>query len=323
MRSCAFLLLLSSDPHSDFDCAMRNLGVQFTASLQPFRPQSSLQQIGDAFQGSAQSGSCVVSLPAGHFPTATSRFVQAPIRTAAGAVTVYVDPVHGSDATGDGTITNAFATLPPALSATRAATGSGDSIVIRAATIYNASTLVLTQEDAGLSMQSYPGEEAWISGGVLLKNLQWQPVSINSSDRWPFVKDSSVFHDWEFGSPASFRAADALIWEDCAAGCTANATAGGQCLAWTWFDLNSGGWSKGCWWRIDGRAPLYGKGGCVSARRQSGLNVWSASLAGRGIASIPGLRASDGTRLIRSGGRGIGRAGCMKSITLIIAGTAA
>ena len=233
-------------------------------------------------------------------PTAaTSRFTHPPLPRARG-VTLYVDPQHGSDAAGNGSLAAPYASLPPALAATRAAPGSGDVIFVRAGTIYNASTLVITPEDEGLAISAFPGEEAWVSGGVPLEGLAWAPIHVNASDRWPLMNASSVFRDSEVGGPASFRAADALTWEGCSAGCVANATAGGACSAWTWFDLNNGGWSKGCWWRIDGRAPLYGKGGCVSARRQGGANVWAASLAGRGLARLPGLRAADGTRLIRA-----------------------
>jgi len=287
------------DPHSDFDCKFRTLGVEFAAFLQPFRSPSSFKEILDAFQGSA-ADDCIVGIP-NITSNTSSRFFQRPLTVeSAGTITVYVDPVHGSDDTGNGAIDSPFKSLPPALAATRASPGAGDTILIRNGTLYNASTLVLNTGDRGLTVASYPGEEAWLSGGIPLNELTWAPWNINLTIPWEEVAQTSAFHDWEFGGPSSFKAPDAENWEACQSSCVKNSsTAAGSCAAWTWFDLNSGTWSKGCWWRVDGQAPMYAKGGCVSGRKGTGKNIWSASLVGLGIKDIPGLRLNGG-RLVRA-----------------------
>ena len=64
-----------------------------------------------------------------------------------------------------------------AISDTRA---DGDMIVLRSGIHYITTTVALTPSDSGLVIQNYPHEEAWVSGGKLLKDLQWTSTSTPS-----------------------------------------------------------------------------------------------------------------------------------------------
>jgi hypothetical protein len=52
------------------------------------------------------------------------------------------------------------------------------SQVLRGGVHYITDQLVLTHEHSHLHMLGYPGEEASVSGGVELTNLQWKPYNV-------------------------------------------------------------------------------------------------------------------------------------------------
>ena len=78
-----------------------------------------------------------------------------------------------------GTLAKPFATLQRAQQAARQKRGD---VFLRGGTYYLPATLVFTAQDSGtqdapLIFQNYQGEKAVVSGGVRLKDLDWQPYT--------------------------------------------------------------------------------------------------------------------------------------------------
>ena len=83
---------------------------------------------------------------------------------------VFVDPSHGSDETGKGTVSSPFATVRRALAAVRAG-ASPPSVWLREGTYFE--QINVTAADSGVTIASYPGERAVVSGGFDLGKLTW------------------------------------------------------------------------------------------------------------------------------------------------------
>ena len=178
MRGLLPLLLLAAPALADkgsFDCLARALAIEFSAKANPTLSAAQLQSLADGLNGSPEKASdCNVTVPAellaarAHIP----RFRAFPLPTA--GASFYVDPVAGSDAAA-GTVSAPFLTVARALAATRAA-GGANSIILRGGTHLVDATLTLTGADSGLAIQSFPGEEPWLSRGVPLAGLAWAPL---------------------------------------------------------------------------------------------------------------------------------------------------
>ena len=95
------------------------------------------------------------------------------------AANYYVSPT-GNDAN-PGTLAQPFATLQRAQQAARKVAGrEAVTVEVRAGTYYLPETLVLTGTDSGTKAapvvyQAYQKEQPVISGGILMRNLKWQP----------------------------------------------------------------------------------------------------------------------------------------------------
>lgn len=161
-------VLVASDRNS-FDCAMRNLAVEFAAAQNPSLSNAKMTQIADALNGSPEKAAgCVVTVPPAlaSARAAVPRFGVFPLPTVGTAAgTFYVDYVRGSDSN-DGSQGAPFKTVAAAVAATRAG-GGGGAIVLRGGTHYLAAQIDLTAADSGLAVSAYPGEEAWLSRGVV------------------------------------------------------------------------------------------------------------------------------------------------------------
>eukprot|EP01060_Flectonema_neradi_P033223 TRINITY_DN550_c0_g1_i1.p1 TRINITY_DN550_c0_g1~~TRINITY_DN550_c0_g1_i1.p1 ORF type:complete len:848 (+),score=215.29 TRINITY_DN550_c0_g1_i1:43-2586(+) len=82
----------------------------------------------------------------------------------------YVDYEKGSDSN-DGSQSRPFKTVGKAVTASRSS--STKTILLRKGIHFLPDTINLSQEDSGLTIQNYNGEEAWMSGGVELQT-NWQ-----------------------------------------------------------------------------------------------------------------------------------------------------
>ena len=158
-----------------FDCKMRQMAMDFARKIQPFRSQEHFQEIADALNGAQEAQNCNVSAPdmknkhkekAPTFPIPTKGNV------------FYVDANKGSN-TNPGTIDKPFETIVKAIFSARAA-GQYSTIILRAGTFYQSEVLELTSADKGLTIQNYPNEEVWISGGKVI-TPQWEKYDVDRS----------------------------------------------------------------------------------------------------------------------------------------------
>lgn len=201
---------LSRADQASLTCPLRQIGLDFAVSLQPWRPLAAFQAIADALNGAPESSNCSVTpwLSAGfqrsgdspHHAT-SNRAGLLPLPQwpdAEGGVVVFVDPspFRGSDETGDGSEQSPFLSLRRALAAVRqarAAAGIRDArqapqttLVLRRGTFYLGS-----EEQGGGPLQLGPGDSritfaaesppdeagqpaVFISGGVPLTGVAWQ-----------------------------------------------------------------------------------------------------------------------------------------------------
>ena len=186
------MLPLASPPHPS---PVRLLLLSYANIIQPFRPPSTFQQIADALNGDPEKApGCDIdaelrrqSLSLG--TPGASQFIQRAVLPSTN--TFYADPVTGNDAN-NGSLAFPFKTIGAALAASRAAPGN-DTILLRAGTFYQASTIVLGTADSGLTIQSYPGEEAWVSGATPLGNLSWTPFNVNASS-WALYPSTNALN---------------------------------------------------------------------------------------------------------------------------------
>ena len=312
----ALLLALAPAPaaadRSSFDCSMRELAISFAAARNPALSAAKLQQIADALDGTPEKpADCHVTVPAALLRerAALPRFgVFALPAEAPGATTLYVDYANGSDANA-GTQAAPLKTVAAALAATRAAGGgAGSSIVLRAGTHFLAAQLDLTAADSGLTVQAFPGEEAWLSRGTPLTNVVWKAAPApGANGTWvgPIAGQNAVYGGtgaWPTVVNSTQSSAAA-----CAAACLANFTAGGPCTIYTWHDQNQGSFALQCWFRLDGAynpTPEDGHFSGYFTGRAPVPNAYTADLSALGLSSVAGLRdfsnGAGGKRMIRA-----------------------
>ena len=196
-----FLLLLClhfafSSPKS-FDCALRNLALEYAHRLQPGKinlilagflfhylelTNSSLSEIVNALNGSPEFGDYNCSL------------IQPPVKLTSKAVatnkadsTFYVDSINGDD-TNPGSLQYPFRSILFAISATRSSPPVPRHIYLRkgwfflAGSDQGASTIVLSPKDNFLTIEAFPGEEVWVSGAAKLpKATSWIKLNMTGN----------------------------------------------------------------------------------------------------------------------------------------------
>jgi hypothetical protein len=284
---------------ASFDCAMRGLAVEFAASANPGLSAEALAGIAAALDGAPEKpAGCNVTVPTA---LAAARELPAlagpPLRSVAGA-TVYVDYAAGSDSAA-GTQAAPFKTVARGLAATRAA-GAGSAIILRAGTHFLAAPLVLDARDTGLTVQSFPGEAAWLSRGTPLAGITWTPYNqTGGSGTWDtFPGQNAVYGAVEGPTFHYFGNTDDA--PTCQAACAADYARSGRCTIYTWHDKNQGSYALNCWFRYDGNLQLDAESGHLSGFLDAPQNVWVADLSALSLAAVVGLRDAAGKRLVRA-----------------------
>mmetsp|Transcript_34287 Transcript_34287/g.79254 ORF Transcript_34287/g.79254 Transcript_34287/m.79254 type:complete len:919 (-) Transcript_34287:403-3159(-) len=161
---------IRNTPQEDFDCSWRSLAYEYASTLQPWLNHTQLVQIFDAAELAVLCNQTMHKSKVHHGHG--SHHERKHGAGHAGANTIYVDAAAGSDTSGTGSVEAPLATLPAALDMSRKG-GDGTSIVLREGTYYLSSTLELDTRDSGLTITSYEGETAIVSGGVELDGLEW------------------------------------------------------------------------------------------------------------------------------------------------------
>ena len=153
-----------------FDCAVRKLAYEYARKIHP--GNGTLSSVFDGLQLSRCAG--VVPAPAAAAAAAATAASVGP--------EIYVS-VNGSDGSGSGTLAEPFATPWRGVAACRAATATGSActVTLRGGTYFLADRPVqLTAMDSGLTMRSYPGEQAELSGGEPLRGLTWSLANMST-----------------------------------------------------------------------------------------------------------------------------------------------
>ena len=133
---------------------------------------SSPQALHDALNlGNCSSLLDASTLAANRAVLARSPAVRGELAAAAGT-TLYVAKT-GSDTTGTGTEAKPFASLHAAAAAISKA--GGGTVLVRAGKYYMDNTLSLGEGDSNVRWAAYRGERVILSGGKLLKSLDWKP----------------------------------------------------------------------------------------------------------------------------------------------------
>ena len=236
----AHLSPLNVDPK--LDCAIRELALEFARKLQPQR--GSFQSVYDALR----LRNCNISIKSGRiFDFQPSSFGPS-IPTRDGSVVVYADSANGDDSN-PGTLADPVRTLQRAVELTRGVpTGTSKWIYLRAGTFYLADTIRLGQEDSFLTVTSYPGEEAVVSGGKEY-SFDWKQYRKGMG---PLLSGVSVIGQLglsagESNERAMFfgKVADA---EDCRQACANTPT----CFSFTYHTVSAGELAHMCYLRRDG-----------------------------------------------------------------------
>ena len=119
---------------------------------------------------------CTDVVPPPHFNEGDRR-PTTPVFTTSDPTQYYVDAVKGSDA-GTGSIGSPFKTIAHAVDEAK---NKQATINLREGTHYMAATVIIDQENNGLTIQNYNGENATVSGGAKL-DLDWQPYKVSATE---------------------------------------------------------------------------------------------------------------------------------------------
>ena len=179
-----------SGDQKSFDCKMRQLALDFAHKIQPFRSKTHFQMIADALNGAPEAQNCSVTVPDSY---GGDDNVMNTLPLPAGVTkTFYVDTIKGKDSY-SGSIKSPFKTIVKAVKAARFA-GEYSTIVLREGTFYLTKTIELEPQDKGLTIQSYPEEEVWISGGKIIAP-KWERCDVNPSKGVNIYKADISSHD--------------------------------------------------------------------------------------------------------------------------------
>ncbi len=148
-------------------CAVYKLAHEFASVVQPKITATQSRAVYDALQ--LDNCSKTERAPLHSLPE------PAPAARTAGphaAGSIYVDAAKGSDSAA-GSLSAPLKTIEAAHAKTRLQSGSASTIVLRGGTYYLKETLALTAQDSGLTIESYTGEVAEVSGAHPLGKLAW------------------------------------------------------------------------------------------------------------------------------------------------------
>eukprot|EP01043_Picozoa_sp_COSAG02_P018589 COSAG02_NODE_872_length_16321_cov_6.491062_7_plen_469_part_00 len=294
-------------------CEVYKLTHEFASVIQPKLTAAQSRAIFDALQlGSMNCTKGYVSTLELH---EQANLEQAPRSSgyhhAAGSI--YVDASKGSD-TAAGTESAPLKTIEAAVAKSRQATpSSASTIVLRGGTYYLKETLALTPQDSGLTIESYSGEVAELSGAHPLSELKWKPVNVTGHHKTPVtmstLPDTNLVSGCaSLGSKTGRCPFHGLT--DTAAACAAACAAEPSCIAYTWHTPNqtSGNkpWDNQCYFVPAGVsvAPEH-QAEHISGKKSGGedsfVNIYSAALPKTALPSgdMTGMRV-DGKRAIRA-----------------------
>ena len=147
----------------ELDCAMRRLMLDQARTAQPWRAHLA-REVFDSLRLDALCGDTP--------PTTTTTTTITTSSLPTDSRLFYVSPNASS---GNGNIETPFSTVHEALNKSREFPGEKRAIVLRGGVHLLSETLAFGAGDAGSTLMSYPGEEAWLSGGqVIPRTAPWK-----------------------------------------------------------------------------------------------------------------------------------------------------
>ena len=156
-----------------FDCAARKLAYEYAKTLRPDKGDFLVVHEGLQLSG------CGVALSGTPAPAPA----RPPPATGAAAAAEFFVSVNGSDGGGSGTLAAPFATPHRGIAACRGASAAGApcTVTLRGGMyLLGDNPVQLTSADSGLTLQSFSGESAELSGGESLSGLAWRRATINN-----------------------------------------------------------------------------------------------------------------------------------------------
>jgi len=240
----------------------------------------------------------------------------------------YVDAAAGSDSN-PGTEGAPFQHIPYAVTVARGAPVKPATILLRGGVYRLTATLTLGSADSGLTIASYPGEQAVLTSGYALTGLQWTAYNVTGPVWQVFNATNDVYGDTPNGNTIIN-----YTRTDNATACQAICQAYPHCTAFTWHDAVwpieynvsvwvgwRRAWARGCvvrvthgvawcgvvsqrtcWLRTDGVWQPVAEVDHVAGYLDAGRNIWVtpipaavAQALSAGPAVIPSLLySSDG-----------------------------
>ena len=290
---------------AQLQCSIYSLAYEFGESIQPTMSASQKSALSDALVPPQNNCSKPSSI-------APASFMARPRQSRSAALDapeVFVDPVHGSD-TAAGTVQAPLRTMHAALTLTRKTKGSA-TMTLRAGTYHLGATLALTPVDSGLTIRSYTGEVAEISGAappLAISPDLWEKYDVTPGGgkfSMTSLPNTNVVEGATFGGNNS--AVDYMGLTPDAATCSTRCLANANCDAFTWHDPHQPSsekeWDRMCYFVNHGQAVVrhtqtHHVSG-VKVPPPPAMNVWVA----RGAVPAGPSRNSDGLRI--NGKRGI------------------
>jgi hypothetical protein len=169
------------------NCAMRSFFLEYAAKVNRNINAERAQQLKNALSGDpTMPPGCVVKVPP--LPSKANSTRSLPV-TSDLSTAIFSDAVSGNDISGDGTLSKPFKTVGRALAATRETGGrTGGTINLRSGTFFITAPLDLTAADSGLTIRTYPGDDApaWLSGATPLVGITWnkQGAGAGATNIW-------------------------------------------------------------------------------------------------------------------------------------------
>jgi hypothetical protein len=277
-------------------CKVYELAHSFALKIQPDITPAQSRAVWDALR----LDSCNATLPGRDWHIGPLNLTA---DTYPAGVEIFVDAVHGSDAAA-GTEEAPLRSLHAAqvLARKRASPSSPATITLRGGIYFLGTTLALTSEDNGLTIRSFPGEAAELSGAIPVGPLSWEPYNVTGGPTMTSIENTNLVYGASFGSNNSrFQyVGKTASAQECSDRCLRDS----GCAAFTWHDgqqpAGSEQWELMCYFvhtgaSYEGHAQTHHMSGIKRAEQ----NIWVARRALAEGMRTTGLRV-DGKRAIRA-----------------------
>jgi hypothetical protein len=180
----------------DTECEFRKLTYEAAKRLRPDRGESL-----DVFDALELFNMCGVERPTSNTTFASPRFEFEP------SVSVVVDPTNGNDLTGIGSVESPVKSIYRGIRTLRRSRGDKSVLALRKGVHFINETIMLTSSDSNIRIESYNGEEVWISGGIKIQTSWQRFVNPNVKPKPKNCSDACVLagHCCEGSQVSSFQ----------------------------------------------------------------------------------------------------------------------